>query len=90
MRNYWQPGLEGITQFQYNYGENHNNPFFYKYENTSTQNKDRVFGNLQLTYNFTDNLSLMIRSVTDFSTDHRTFREAWSTVDNPLGSYRCK
>ncbi|WP_160143851.1 SusC/RagA family TonB-linked outer membrane protein [Chryseolinea soli] len=88
LRNYWQPGLEGIQQFQYNYGENHNNPFFYQYQNTSTQDKDRVFGNVALTYNFTDNLSLMIRTATDWSIDHRTFREAWSTVDNPLGSYR--
>ncbi len=88
LRNYWQPGLEGIQQFQYNYGENHNNPFFYQYQNTSGQDKDRVFGNVALTYNFTDNLSLMIRTATDWSIDHRTFREAWSTVDNPLGSYR--
>lgn len=88
LRHYWQPGLEGVQQFQYNYGENHNNPFFYQYENTSSQDKDRVFGNVALTYDFTKELSLMVRTGTDFSNDHRTFKQAWSTVDNPLGSYR--
>lgn len=88
LRNYWQPGLEGIQQFQYNYGENHNNPFFYQYQNTSGQLKDRLFGNVALTYEFTDRLSLMLRTSTDLSMDQRTFRTAWSTVDNPRGSYR--
>lgn len=88
MRDYWQPGLEGIQQFQYNYGENHNNPFFYQYENTSAQVKDRVIGNVSLTYDFTDRLSLMVRTGTDFSIDHRIFKEAWSSVDNLKGRYR--
>jgi outer membrane receptor protein involved in Fe transport len=88
LRDYWQPGLEGIQQFQYNYGENHNNPFFYQYENTSGQIKDRVIGNVALTYDFTDRLSLMVRTGTDWSTDHRTFKQAWSSVDNPRGFYR--
>lgn len=88
LRKYWQPGLEGIQQFQYNYGENHNNPFFYQYENTSSQDKDRIVGNASLTYDFTDQLSLMVRTGTDFSVDHREFKEAWSNVDNPQGSFR--
>jgi TonB-linked SusC/RagA family outer membrane protein len=88
LRRYWQPGLEGLQQFQYNYGENHNNPFFYQYENTSGQVKDRVVGSVAATYNFTDRLSLMVRTATDFSIDHRTFRLAWSTVESPKGRYR--
>jgi TonB-linked SusC/RagA family outer membrane protein len=88
LRDYWQPGLEGIQQFQYNYGENHNNPFFYQYENTSSQVKDRLIGNAAFTYDFTDRLSLMVRTGTDVSIDHRTFKNAWSSVDNPNGFYR--
>ncbi|MFT7036129.1 MAG: TonB-linked SusC/RagA family outer membrane protein [Cyclobacteriaceae bacterium] len=88
MRNYWQPGLEGVQQFQYNYGENHNNPFFYQYENTSSQNKDRLLGNVSLTYDFTDNLSLIVRSGTDLYNDNRPTRNAVSTVNVANGSYR--
>lgn len=88
LRDYWQPGLEGVQQFQYNYGENHNNPFFYQYENTSGQVKDRLIGNLSVTYDFTDRLSLMLRTGTDFSIDHRTYKHAWSEVDHLKGLYR--
>lgn len=88
LRDYWQPGLEGIQQFQYNYGENHNNPFFYQYENTSSQVKDRLIGNIAVTYDFTDRLSLMVRTSTDYAIDHRTFKQAWSSVDNLKGFYR--
>lgn len=88
LRDYWQPGLEDIQQFQYNYGENHNNPFFYQYENTSGQVKDRLIGNVALIYDFTDRLSLMVRTGTDVSTDHRTFKNAWSEVNNVKGFYR--
>jgi len=88
LRDYWQPGLEGVQQFQYNYGENHNNPFFYQYENTSAQNKDRLLGNVSLTYDFTDNLSLIVRTGTDFYNDNRPTRNAVSTVNVPNGSYR--
>src|SRR5690606_33199618 len=88
MRDYWQPGLEGIQQFQYNYGENHNNPFFYQYENRSSHVKDRLIGNVSVTHDFTDRLSLMVRTGTDYWIDHRAFKQAWSSVDNPKGYYR--
>lgn len=87
LRDYWQPGLEGIQQYQYNYGENHNNPFFYQYENTSAQSKDRILGNLSLTYDFTENLSLMVRTGTDWYYDHRPIRRAVSNVQNVDGRY---
>ncbi len=88
LRDYWQPGLEGIQQFQYNYGENHNNPFFYQYENTSAQSKDRLIGNIQLTYNFDEHWSLMLRTGTDYYYDHRPIKHAVSTVNNEQGSYQ--
>ncbi|WPP50836.1 SusC/RagA family TonB-linked outer membrane protein [Catalinimonas niigatensis] len=88
MRDYWQPGLEGVQQFQYNYGENHNNPFFYQYENTSGQLKDHLLGRVALTYDFTDNLSLMVRTGTDLYNDFRSIRRAVSTVGTEKGSYQ--
>ncbi len=88
LRDYWQPGLEGVQQFQYNYGENHNNPFFYQYENTSGQDKDRLIGNVSLTYDFTDKLSLVLRTGTDYYSDNRPIRRAVSSVGAEKGSYR--
>ncbi len=87
MRDYWQPGLEGLQQFQYNYGENHNNPFFYQYENTSSQSKDRILGNVSLNYDFNDHLSLMVRTGTDWYYDSRPIRHAVSTVGREKGRY---
>ncbi|KAA6436690.1 SusC/RagA family TonB-linked outer membrane protein [Dyadobacter flavalbus] len=87
LRNYWQPGLEGVRQFQYNYGENHNNPFFLQYENTKGQNKDRIYGNIALEYAFTDHLKLKLRSAADLYNDFRPMQWAVSTVDVESGSY---
>lgn len=88
LRNYWQPGLEGTRQFQYNYGENHNNPYFLMYENTKGQDKDRLFGNISFDYAFTDRLKLKLRTANDFFYDFRPVRTAISTVDQPLGGYQ--
>lgn len=87
LRNYWQPGLEGIRQFQYNYGANHNNPFFMMYENTKGQDKDRIYGNIALEYAFTDKLKLKVRTAQDAAHDFRPMRWAQSTVDHPNGRY---
>ena len=88
LRDYWQRGFEGTRQFQYNYGENHNNPFFYQYENTKGQDKHRFFGNVELNYDFTDKLSLMARGGVDVYNDFRPMKWALSTVGYEQGMYR--
>jgi TonB-linked SusC/RagA family outer membrane protein len=87
LRNYWTPGLEGIRQFQSNYEENHNNPFFYQYESTNGQDKDALAGNVKLNYKFDDHLSVMLRGGTDYFNDFRPRRIAVSSADNPEGYY---
>ncbi|MDF9798547.1 TonB-linked SusC/RagA family outer membrane protein [Catalinimonas alkaloidigena] len=87
LRDYWQPGLEGRQQFNYNYNY-HDNPYFTMYENTNGQAKDRVLGNISLTYKFTDELSLMVRSGTDFYRELRDRKRAFSTQRFPFGMYR--
>ncbi len=87
LRNYWQPGLEGQQQFNYNYNY-HDNPYFTMYENTNGQAKDRMLGNVSLTYDFADNLSLMVRSGTDFYRELRDRKRAYSTQRFPFGMYR--
>ena len=45
LKNYWQPGLENVQQFSYNYTF-FDNPYFTLYENRNGFNRDRVFGNV--------------------------------------------
>lgn len=87
MRDYWQAGREGLNQFGFNYNY-HDNPYFNVYENTNGQKLDRVFGNVALTYEFTPELSLMVRSGADVNNEFRDRRRAYSTQRFPLGSYR--
>lgn len=87
LRSYWQPGLQGIQQFTQDYGNGHDNPFFYAYESTNAQTKNQVYGNVKLTYKMLDNLSLMARAGTDFFNDFRPGRMAMSSSNAPQGSY---
>ncbi|MHA7864915.1 SusC/RagA family TonB-linked outer membrane protein [Flagellimonas marinaquae] len=87
LRDYWQPGLEGIQQFNYNYNY-HDNPYFTMYENTNAQDKDRIFGNISLTYDISENWKLLLRSGRDFYRDFRERKRAFSTQRFPFGTYQ--
>jgi TonB-linked SusC/RagA family outer membrane protein len=87
LRDYWMRGMEGRQQFNYNYNY-HDNPYFNAYENTNGQDKDRLFGNVQVAYKFTDNLTLMLRTGLDYYDELRERRRAFSTQRFPRGNYR--
>ncbi len=87
LRNYWMPGLEGRQQFNYNYNY-HDNPFFNVYENTNSQDKDRVFGNVSANYKISENLNFLFRTGRDFYNELRAKKRAFSTQRFPLGYYR--
>lgn len=87
LENYWQPNLEGIQQFNYNYNW-HDNPYFTMFENTNAFNKDRLLGNVNVSYDITKNLSFMVRTGLDVFNDLRTIKRAWSTQRFPKGQYR--
>lgn len=87
MREYWQRGRVGLNQFSFNYNY-HDNPYFNLYENTNSQDINRLYGNASLNFRFTPELSLMIRSGTDVNDEFRTRRRAYSTQRFPLGNYR--
>ena len=86
LRDYWQPGLENIQQYSFNYTF-FDNPYFILLENRNSFNRDRVFGNIAATYVFTDQLSLTIRSGMDYSSEQRQFRRAFSTNRFRNGGY---
>lgn len=87
LRDYWQPGLEGRQQFNYNYNW-HDNPYFTMNENTNGFNKDRIFGNARVDIDITKNLSLMLRTGIDYFGELRTARRAYSTQRFARGQYR--
>ncbi|MBU3010663.1 SusC/RagA family TonB-linked outer membrane protein [Polaribacter vadi] len=86
LRNYWQPGLEGVQQYSFNYTY-FDNPFFILNENTNSFNRDRVFGNIALQHYFTDNLSVSLRSGMDFSSENREFKRNFSSNRFKNGAY---
>jgi len=86
-RDYWQAGQTGRQHFDINYLWL-TNPYLTLFENTNSFNKNRVLGNVSATYEFSDKLSLKVRSGLDTYNDDREFRRAVSTNANPFGSFR--
>lgn len=87
LENYWQPGLEGRQQFNYNYNW-HDNPYFTMHENTNAFDKDRIIGNVRVDMNLTKDLTLMFRSGMDYFNDLRASKRAYSTQRFAKGQYR--
>jgi TonB-linked SusC/RagA family outer membrane protein len=67
MKNYWQPGKEGVQQIYADYTR-YNNPYFLTKEWLRGHYKTDIYGNMALKFKVTDFLELMARtSVTTYS-----------------------
>jgi TonB-linked SusC/RagA family outer membrane protein len=86
LRDYWQPGLEDVQQYSFNYTF-FDNPYFILNENRNSFNRDRVFGNIVANYEMTEHLSVTFRSGMDYSDETRQFRRAFSTNRFKNGGY---
>ncbi|WP_298329918.1 SusC/RagA family TonB-linked outer membrane protein [uncultured Dokdonia sp.] len=86
LRDYWQPGLEGVQQYSFNYTF-FDNPFFILQENRNSFNRDRVFGNIALTQTLAKNLDLTIRTGMDYSSEKRQFLRNFSSNRFQNGGY---
>lgn len=86
MEDYWQPGLENIQQYSFNYTY-FDNPYFILHENRNSFKRDRLFGNMVATYEFSPSFSVMVRSGMDYSGEQRKFRRAFSTNRFKSGAY---
>jgi TonB-linked SusC/RagA family outer membrane protein len=86
LRDYWQPGLEDVQQYSFNYTF-FDNPFFILYENRNSFVRDRVFGNMQFKHKLSENLSFFIRTGMDFSTETRRLRRSFSSNRFQNGGY---
>lgn len=78
LRNYWQPGKEGIQQYNREYTI-YNNPWLVAYENLRSYHKQDVFGHLQMNYKIDDAWTFNIR--TNVSSWNRT-----RTVKYPMSA----
>jgi TonB-linked SusC/RagA family outer membrane protein len=87
LKRYWQPGLENSRQYGWNYNY-HDNPYVTLFKNTNGQTYNRIMGNVVLKYDFTSWLSLQFRTATDWSSELREYRRAFSTQRFPFGQYR--
>ncbi len=86
LRNYWQPGLEGVQQYSFNYTF-FDNPYFILHENRNSFNRDRLFGNISLTQELTPELTATVRTGMDYSNEKRRFLRAFSTNRFRNGAY---
>lgn len=86
LKDYWQPGLENVQQYSFNYTF-FDNPYFILLENRNAFDRDRVFGNITATYEINPNWSLSLRTGMDNSDELRTFRRAFSSNRFKNGAY---
>ena len=86
LKDYWQPGLEGVQQFAFNYTF-FDNPYFILNENRNSFNRDRLFGNIETNYQITPTLSFKVRSGMDYSSELRQFRRGFSSNRFKNGAY---
>ncbi|MFK7949477.1 MAG: SusC/RagA family TonB-linked outer membrane protein [Saprospiraceae bacterium] len=86
LKDYWQPGLENLQQYSFNYTF-FDNPYLILLENRNSFNRDRLFGNIAASYNITDELSFIVRTGMDYSSELRKMRRAFSTLRFVNGGY---
>ena len=86
LKDYWQPGLEGVQQYSFNYTF-FDNPHFILKENTNSFVRDRIFGNFSTQYSFNDKLSLRLTTGLDNSDEDRRFKRNYSTNRFRNGAY---
>ena len=98
LEDYWRPGQEGIQQNApyslevngdgtYGIGDEINNPYFLANEVNNSFQRDRVYGNAQLDWQITPELSLMTRYTHDQFHEKRETKIAPSYSRDANGTY---
>lgn len=86
LKNYWEPGLEGLQQFSQDLGST-DNPYFVAHELTNGYERNRITGDVQVNINLTKDLTLMGRTGLDYYNQTEESKRAFSAVQNKLGGY---
>lgn len=79
LRNYWVPGKEGVQQRNYNISY-YNNPYFQAYEYLRGYDKNNVFGNYNLSYEFLEGISFKANGGINYYGLNRTYKEPKSYI----------
>lgn len=87
LKRLWMRGRENQQQYNWNYNY-HDNPYMTVFQNTNGQFYDRIIGNVILRYDLADWLNVQLRTATDWSSERREYRRAFSTQRFPYGEYR--
>lgn len=86
LRNYWEPGQEGLTQ-RTQFNGVYNNPYFLAYEVKNSFVRDRIFGNVKADWQISNKFSLMLRYGLDEFQEQREVKIPTSYTDDPRGAY---
>lgn len=89
LKDYWVPGQEGILQ-RYPFSPNPDNPYVIANEMLNKNNRNGITGNINATYKFTKDLSLMVRTSLDFATDKRSQQRPFDTEKFKDGMFRTR
>ncbi|MGV3509306.1 MAG: TonB-dependent receptor plug domain-containing protein, partial [Sphingobacteriaceae bacterium] len=88
LRNYWVNGKEG-RNIEYPYSSFPENPYAVSYEFINRMKRDGLTGNVQASYSFTKNLSLMLRTTFDLSYKEQDQERPYDAGSKlPKGSFR--
>lgn len=91
MRNYWQPGKEGVQSIYAEYTRYHN-PYFMAYEWLRGHYKNDINGNVKLTYKLNDKIDFLLRSQVTTYDMVRTEKMPYSAHpygrEEAMGDYR--
>lgn len=83
----WQE-IDPVTKYPMNWNHSyHDNPYFVLNKNTNSRDRDRIIGNFNLQYQFTDWLSLKAMVGSDFYVEDRKQKTAHGTNGDRLGGY---
>lgn len=88
LRNYWANGQENKV-IKYPFSSFPENPYAVSYEFLNETNRHGITGNVQATYNITNELSLQVRTSVDFAYEQRAQKRPYDAgAKYPKGSYR--
>lgn len=87
LKDYWMPGKENITQ-SYPFSSFPDNPYLIANEMLNKSNRHGITGNVQATYNFNKDLSLMVRTSLDLANEQRSQQRPYDTEKFKKGMYR--
>ncbi|MGX5820159.1 SusC/RagA family TonB-linked outer membrane protein [Chitinophaga lutea] len=88
LKNYWKKGEEGET-ISFPFSSFPENPYAVAYEFINRSNRNGVTGNISATYQFTKDLSLMVRTSADMAYEQRAQERPFDAgAKFKWGSYR--